>query len=347
MSVRPVTDAERAPIPLGADGQVPTLPNRVFITGANGFIGRALMNRYQSLGVQVCGMDLHADEAREVVAGDIATPGEWMAHAKGCDLFIHTAAVVSLSAGWDDYRRISVRGVRNALDAAVAGGAQRFVHFSSIAALGHDYADGANEQTPVVIGEAYRYGVAKGASEHVVLAAHAAGEVACTIIRPGDVYGPGSRAWVLEPYTMAKKRRLMLPAWGEGIFTPVYIDDLLDGMVLAAGLEAGSGQVFILWGNEPVRCKDFFANHWQWAGRKGAPPSMPTGLALWLTGIVWRVNRALGIQDEAAPDTMLMFSRKGGYSPDKARRLLGYQPKVKLDEGLRRSHQWLKTIGVC
>lgn len=332
-------------MPRGTDGQQPTVPAAVFITGANGFIGRALMERYRALGCRVAGMDLAADPARQVVAGDITRPAAWAAQAAGCDLFIHTAAIVSLSADWDEYRAVSVRAVRQALDVAIAGGCRRFVHFSSIAAMGFDYAPGADERAPVVIGPDYRYGVAKGASEHVVLAAHAAGEIDCTIIRPGDVYGPGSRAWILEPLHMARKGRLLLPDGGRGTFTPVYVDDLLDGVMLAAGLDRGRGQIFILAGAEPVPCRDFFAYHWRWAGREGVPYSLPLALATRLTSAVWKVNRRLGIRDEVSPDAIHMLARPGGYSIDKARRLLGYAPKVSLGEGMRRSEAWLQQIG--
>lgn len=331
--------------PTGRDGQTPVLPQRVFITGANGFIGRKLYERYQGLGCDVRGMDLQADEARSVVAGDLTQPEAWQAHAKDCDLFINTAAVVSLAAEWETYRAVSLKGVRNALDVAIANGAKRFVQFSSIAAMGYDYEPGADETAPVVIGEQYRYGVAKGASEHVALAAHAAGEIDCTIIRPGDVYGPGSRPWLLEPLKMAKAGQLILPDKGKGIFTPVYIDDLVDGTLLAAGLAEGRGRIFILWGNEEISCRDFFSNHWRWAGKKGAPPSIPLAVALKLTHGVWWLNRTLKRHDEVTPDTMLMFARKGGFSIENARKHLGFEPKVKLNEGLQRSEQWLKEIG--
>lgn len=332
-------------MPEGTGGQTPTIPKSVFITGANGFIGGALLERYKALGCDVHGMDMQADPDRNVVAGNLVEPEGWAAHAKGCELFINTASVVSLAADWKAYRDISVAGARHALDVAVAGGASRFVQFSSIAAMGYDYPPGADETWPVIIGSDYRYGVGKGASEHAVLAAHAAGEIPCTIIRPGDVYGPGSRAWLLEPLKMARAGQLILPSKGNGVFTPVYVDDLLDGVMLAAGLPEGSGQIFILWGGEAVSCKDFFSHHWQWAGRKGSPPAIPLAAALALTGGIWRLNRTIKRNDEVTPDTMLMFSRKGGFSQAKAERLLGYKPKVGLQEGLQRSEAWLKEQG--
>ena len=335
----------KASMPAGAAGQKPAKPGAVFITGANGFIGRALGNRYRDLGCEVRGMDLQADPDANVVAGDLTQPESWAEHAQGCDLFINTAAVVSLAAEWQTYRHGSLQGVRCALDVAIAGGAQRFVHVSSVAALGYDYPDGADERTPTVIGEEYRYGVAKGGSEQVVLAAHAAGEIECTILRPGDVYGPGGRAWLLEPLKMARSGQLILPDGGRGMHTPIYIDDLLDGAMLAAGLPEGSGQIFILWGGEAITCREFFGHHWRWAGREGAPRSLPLKAALALTSTIWKLNRVLGRKDEVTPDTMLMFSRKGVYSGEKANKMLGFEPKVDLQEGLKRSEVWLREIG--
>ena len=334
-----------AKMPVGSAGQTPAVPKSVFITGANGFIGRALMNRYKALGCDVRGMDIKADPEWNVVAGNLIDPKSWADHAKGCELFINTAAVVSLAAEWKLYRDVSMQGVRNALDVAIAAGVKRFVHYSSIAALGWDYANGADEKTPVVIGEQYRYGVAKGASEHVVLAAHAAGEIECTIVRPGDVYGPGSRAWLIEPLKMAKAGQLILPNGGKGVFTPVYIDDLLDGTMLAAGLSEGSGQIFIFTSGVETSCREFFSAHWRWAGRKGFPPTLPLSVAVALTTGLWKFNKAIGRQDEVTPDTMYMFARKGNYSIAKAKSRLGYEPKVGLGEGLRRSEAWLRQIG--
>jgi nucleoside-diphosphate-sugar epimerase len=332
-------------LPIGALGQTPVLPRAVFITGANGFIGRVLLNRYKALGVEVRGMDIKADPAANVVAGNLTDPDTWAAHAKGCDLFINTAAVVSLTADWQTYRDVSVKGVRNCLDVAIAGGAKRFLQYSSVACLGWQFPDQTDEKACVVIGPDYRYGVAKGASEHAVLAAHASGEIDCTIIRPGDVYGPGSRAWISVPYEMCKAGKMVLPAHGQGIFSPVYVDDLVDGTLLAVGLPEGRGQIFILSGGIPMTCLDFFTNHWHWAGRKGQPRTMSTGTAVFITRILQTVNRWLKRQDEASPDAMYMFARSGDFSIAKAQRLLGYQPKMDLATGLKNSENWMRETG--
>ena len=122
-------------------------PARVFVTGALGFIGRALADRYASKGAEIRGVDVRADPERGVVAGDVAEPGDWQSHAAGCDLVIHTAAVVSMRDDPGPIWRVNVLGTRHALDAA--RDASRFVHLSSVTAFSFDFPDGVTEDYPV------------------------------------------------------------------------------------------------------------------------------------------------------------------------------------------------------
>lgn len=334
------------PAPVGTQGQTPRIPARVFVTGANGFIGRAVATRYRELGAEVRGVDVAADAAFDVVAGDVGADGPWQAHARGCELVVHTAAVVSNVAPPELYRRISVGGVRKALDAAVAGGARRFLHISSCGAYGWHRPPDADERCPITVLSGNAYQDAKAAGEHPVLAAHAAGEIACTIVRPSDVYGPGSRPWVLIPLEMIRKGLFFLPAHGQGLFCPVYVDDLVDGIVLAAGLDAGAGQIFNLLGVAPVPAAEFFAYHLRFAGRGGVPRSFSTATALRLAGAASRLSRLLGRPTEASRESMLMLSKSHSPSMEKARRVLGYEPKVDLAEGMRRTEAWLRERGL-
>ena len=143
---------------------------RVFVTGASGFIGRALCERYRADGHEVAGCDLEADASRGVVGGDVSEPGAWQRHATGCDLVIHTAAVVSFRLERpEEVWRANVLGTANAIAAAERAGARRFVHFSSVTVFGLDFPDGVDERYPVH--NTYMpYPDTKIASEQLVLA---------------------------------------------------------------------------------------------------------------------------------------------------------------------------------
>ncbi|BBX59385.1 hypothetical protein MSHO_47300 [Mycobacterium shottsii] len=168
------------------DRPAPSLSGRtIFITGANGFIGRAMSARFRALGAVVRGVDLAADPAGDVVAGDITRPETWAAAPtglEGADTVIHTAALLGAAFPLKQAWHVNVLGTSRVLRAAIDAGVRRFVHFSSVAAYGFEFPDGVDETYPVhVNGDVYTD--TKVNSEAVVLAAHGAGEIDVTVIR--------------------------------------------------------------------------------------------------------------------------------------------------------------------
>ena len=320
-------------------------PRRVFITGARGFIGRTLADRLRAAGSEVCGVDRVADPVAGVIAGDVRAAGAWQQAMSGCDVVIHTAAVVSNAASLADSWQLNVMGTRHALDGAARAGVERFVHFSSVRAFSDlDYPDGVDEHHPVRT-DGNPYVDTKVAGEQVVLQAHAAGELPCTIIRPGDVYGPGSRPWTILPVEAIKANQFVLPAMGQGVFSPVYVENLVDGVMLAIKASAASGQVFILSDGIGVSCREFFAHYYRMLGKRG-PICLPTPVVVALAGAASLAARVRGEESEANAATVRYFARPGSYSIAKAKRVLGYQPAVDLVEGMRRTEGWLRETGL-
>jgi nucleoside-diphosphate-sugar epimerase len=314
---------------------------RVFVTGASGFIGRALAERFAAAGAEVVGVDLAAAPERGVVAGDVTTPGGWQEAVAGADVVVHTAAIVSNAYDLETSWRVNVLGTRNALDAAARAGVGRFVHISSVRAFSDlGFPDGVDESHPVRP-DGNPYVDTKIASEQVVLQAHAGGEVECAVVRPGDVYGPGSRPWTLLPLEIIRSNRFLLPAMGRGAFSPVYVDDLVDGLALAAEHPDAGGQVITIGGSGPVQAREFFGHYFRMLGKRG-PLCLPTPLAVGLARIAGAAERARGQRTEINAASMRYLARPGGYSIAKARRLLGYAPAVDLAEGMRRTEAWLR-----
>ena len=317
---------------------------KVFISGGLGFIGSVLAERYREQGAEVRGVDVRADPALGMVAGDVAEEGAWQRHADGCDLVIHTAAYVGFGGRLDDVWRTNVLGTRRVLDAAAHGGAERFVHFSSVTAFGFDYPDGVDERWPVRL-TGNPYPDSKIASEQVVLQAHVAGEIAATIVRPGDVYGPRSRGWTVLPVQMIKSGQMVLPAGGRGHIGPVYVDNLVDGVMLAAASGEASGEVFTIADGIAVEIGDFFANYSRMLG-KPRPRTLPTPVAAGVAGAGGRVMKLLNKDTELSAGSVKYLAKRGAYSIEKARRVLGYEPNVSLEEGMRRCEEWLRAEGL-
>ena len=318
-------------------------PARVFITGALGFIGRALGDHFRRRGAEIRGVDVRADAGRGCVAGDVSRTGEWQSAAEGCDLVIHTAAVLSMRNDPDPIWRINVLGTRNALDAARAGGAERFLHLSSVVAFSFEFPPGVTEEHPVRC-NGVPYVDTKVTSEQVVLQAHAAGEVPCTVVRPGDVYGPASRPWTVLPVEELTRGRLLLPAMGRGIFSPVYVDDLVDGIVRASTRAEAAGQVFTLAGGVGVTTRDFFGHYAAALGKRVRVA--PTPVAKALAAAAGGAARLVGAESEVNAGVAGYLARTGTYSIEKARRMLGFEPRVDLEEGMRPTIGWLREEGL-
>lgn len=319
------------------------MARRALITGASGFLGRAVAARLRTDGWQTRGVDLRDDPAAAVVAADVGHEGVWQDHASGCDLVVHTAAVVSMRLERPaEVWRANVLGTKHALDAAARNGVRRFVHFSSVAVFGFDFPDGVDERHPVRP-TGVPYADTKIAGEQVVLQAHAEGRVDAAIVRPGDVYGPGARAWATLPVEHMRARRFLLPRGGRGIFSPVYVDDLVAGVVAAATHDDASGQVFTLSGGVGVPTREFFGHY---AGALGQRiPTAPLPVARGAA----RAGRLLGRLRPGDTDVnahaITFLDRRGTYAIGKARDVLGWAPRVGLDEGMPRTLAWLRAEG--
>src|SRR5205085_3366219 len=121
-----------------------------------------------------------------------------------------------------DFIRVNVEGTANVLDAAEAAGNARVVQVSSVVVFG--YADTSHQDE-----SAFRrnmgvpYIDTKSASDRI------AARRGAVIVRPGDVYGPGSLSWVVRPVELMRSRRFAVPGKGDGTMLPIYVDDLVAG----------------------------------------------------------------------------------------------------------------------
>ena len=319
-------------------------PERVLVTGAAGFIGRALVERFRELGSEVRGVDVIELDDDAHLGADLTEPGGWQSHADQCDLVIHTAAVVGMYSSREGYWETNVAATRHVLDAAIAGGAKRFVHLSSIVVYGFDFDGEVDERTPVRPNGVH-YVDTKIASEQVVLEAHAEGEIPCTIVRPGDVYGPGSRPWTTEPVQLLKARQLILPAGGRGLHSPVFVEDLVDGIVRASSAPEAAGRIFILTGSERPTIGEFFAHYSRMLGI-AEPRTAPTRVVREIARAMDLAAKVRGRRSEATPGAIDYLTRRGSYSIERARDTLGYQPAHDLNAGMEKTEEWLRAAGV-
>lgn len=307
----------------------------VAVTGA-GFIGTAMCRRLVAEGHRAIGIDVDFAAAPRVNAAgaefrpaDVSVRGELRRALDGADLVVHTAAIVREHGPMADYVRVNVGGTDNVCTAARDAGVERVVHLSSVAAWGYDFETDITEDEPVVKDSSNPYIATKAASE-MVARKHGA-----TVVKPGDVYGPASVPWTILPFGMIKSGRAALPMKGKGIVTLVYVDDLVDCMYRALTVPEADGQVFTAWDGRAVTTGEFFAHYSRMLGKRKVRTA-PAAL----------LRQAMRLAPGVHPDGLIFLQRKAVYPNERARRVLGWEPQVDLDEGMRRTENWLRKEGM-
>ena len=316
---------------------------KVLITGANGFIGNKLMAHYQAQGIPVVGVDLSGN-GEDIFQGDIGQPETISQLLQDCDVVVHTAALVSNSIADADMWRVNVLATRKLIAAAEKHKVRRFVQISSIVAYGNS-AEGELDEEQPVHADGGSYVLTKLASEHAVLAATANSPMELVIIRPGDVYGPGSRPWVILPIEAINKGQFMLPAKGQGFFRPIFISDLIRGIALAVSTKEAAGEIFNLSCEGYMTTAEFFSHHYQWMNKRG-PLKVSTGLAMFAASAATKLAQMTGGVNEASTATIVQLCTKSWFSIAKAERVLGWKPEVSFEDGMQQSKQWAQAQGL-
>ena len=306
------------------------------VTGAGGFIGAAMCRRLVAEGHSVVGVDIDPAAAARVTEtgaqfrrADTADRGAVRGALDGADLVVHTAALLPGGATMADAIRVNVGGTENVCVAARDAGAGRVVHLSSVAAWGYDFKTDITEDQPLATHSPHPYVATKAASE-LVARKHGA-----AIVKPGDVYGPGSQPWAVLPLEFIKSGRIALPMKGRGILTLVYVDDLVDCIYRALTLPEGEAGVFTAWDGRPVTAKDFYDHYARMLEKKGVR-----------TAPVALLRPLLRITPGVDPDDLQFLMRRAVYPNARAREVLGWEPRVTLEEGMARTESWFREVGL-
>jgi nucleoside-diphosphate-sugar epimerase len=326
---------------------------RVLITGGTGFIGSRLALHYLSRGdsVKVLGQENTAAEVAnsnslkaqgaDVILASVANRNRLFEVAQGVDLVYHFAAAqheanVPDQHFWD----VNVTGTRNLLEASVAAGVQRFVHGSTIGVYGSSLAGVMHEQSPVHPDNIY--GRTKLEGEKLVLSFQ--DKLPVVVIRISETYGPGDYR-LLKLFKAIQKRVFFMIGNGRNMHHLIYIDDLIDGFILAGTVADAVGQLFVLAGKEALTTYDMvtlIAEHLGTQLPKFRAPLAPFSLVAMMLETLFR---PLGMQPPLHRRRMDFFKKSFVFSHEKSARILGFAPKVSFKEGVAATAAWYKSLG--
>jgi farnesol dehydrogenase len=321
---------------------------KVLLTGGTGFLGknvaRALHGRGHHLRVLAReGSNLEGLPAHEIARGDVCDAAAMRRAAEGCQAVVHMAALVKM---WvpdrEQFERVNVDGLRNALAAAEAARA-RLVYTSSFMAIGPTGPEPADESR-IHAGHSFRndYERTKARADVVAREAAAAGRD-IVLLYPGVVYGPGDRTeGNIVVNMIADHLRGAFPGVigpGDRLWSYAYVDDVAAGH--AAALERGrSGERYVL-GGDNVSMNGFFAALAEVAGVPAPRRHIPYPAAATLGWLLYAWAELTGAPPLLTHEVVGVFREHWAYASAKAERELGYQV-TPLREGLRRTLAWLR-----
>lgn len=318
---------------------------KVLVTGGTGFIGRPLTAKLSSLGARIRVLVRNRNDMKtlgphmEPALGDL-TDGESLLQAvRGCQVVVHLAAILGdRFVPRSRYLQVNVEGTGTLAEAALRSGVERFIHVSSVWAYGLVPREGIDESFPLKPSDT-PYGDTKAESQKVIERLAKERALPAVIVQPGDVYGPADQKWTLGPMDLMRAGKFKLIDQGKGVFQPIFVDDLVDGIVLAA--EKGRvGESYILCGEERTTFQAYFLQLATITGVESLP-SIPQWLAMTMAAMAEGFARLTG---STPPFTRTGVrgtgNRRDSYSTVKARQQLGFQPKTSITEGLRQIEAW-------
>jgi nucleoside-diphosphate-sugar epimerase len=319
---------------------------KVLITGAGGFIGSHLVDSQLEQGFEVRAVDLDINRLEHVkdhprlqaVQGDITQADLVDQLVTGVGVVYHLASAhLDVRQSETHYRQVNVEATQCLLEASQQAGVMRFVHCSSVGVIGNvknPPADEASECHPNNI-----YGKTKLEGERAALEFQRKTRFPVVVVRPAWVYGP--RCPRTEKLLRnIQKGRFPIFGGGKNLRHPVYIQDAVAGLELAARAEQAAGEVLILAGSSPVLVKEMLQVISEALGVRPPKLSFPLWLGMLVGFSLEQGFKLLGKQTPFSRRSLEFFTENNGYSIEKARRILGYQPKVDLHEGFRRTIQW-------
>jgi nucleoside-diphosphate-sugar epimerase len=237
---------------------------RIFVTGATGFIGGRLIEKL-STECQVKIRALVQTWSRacriarfpvELVRGDV-TDREGMSRATSdCDVIFHCA--YGNTGTVEHQREVNLQGTKNILDAAVANHVERLVHLSTILVYGVTSDGEIDERSPRhYLGLVYPD--TKLDAERLALRYADTKSLPVTVLQPAEVYGPYATVWTQNVINALNTSRQILINGGDGLCSPVYVDDLVSAMMLAAVKPQAIGETFLIAAEHPITWREFYA----------------------------------------------------------------------------------------
>ena len=310
---------------------------KILVTGANGFVGRALCVEAVVRGMQVRGgvrhqCDLPAGIERLIV-GEINENTNWQRALNGCDVLVHLAARVhvmreSAKNPLEEFRRVNVQGTEHLARSAVASGVKRFVYVSSIKVNGEETLGGKSYAERDMPTPHDAYGTSKWEAEQALHRVAEETGLEVVIVRPPLVYGAGVKGNFAQLLSVLA-RGIPLPlASIKNHRDLIYVGNLVDALVACATHSNAAGQTYLVSDGEGVSTPDLIRNLASALGKSNLVFPFPMSVMRFCASLLGKSSAVDRLTQSLQIDS------------SKIRKELGWQPPYTMQQGLKATADW-------
>lgn len=324
---------------------------KILVTGGTGFTGKALVKRLLEDGHLVVALDykegLQTDEIRdwgvEVIIGSVTDRNVVKKCMKGVEIVHHLAAAFrELNVPDSYYYHVNVEGTKVVLEEAFKENVKKFIYCSTCGIHGNIDNPPGGENAPIQPADYYQQ--TKYEAEPIVNEFFKKG-MKTVILRPAAIYGPGDP----ERFHMIFKRVStgIFPMFGNGktYYHPLYIDNLIDTFMLSMENSKGDGQAYLIADDEYLEIKQLVQKVAKALDISVKIPHFPI-IPLVIAGhICEKICKPFRINPPIFPRRVDWYRQNRAFKIEKAKRDLGYKPKVNIDEGLKKTASWYRQKG--
>ena len=328
---------------------------KLLVTGGTGFIGSHLAEegRRRGASVVVLGLtdrpeeranaELLARQGVEIVSGSITDPELCGQAMRGATHVFHLAVAMREGGKADEFfEAVNLDGTRRLLEAAGQSQVERFVYCSTIGIYGHRAPGVTAEGAPLRPGNVYER--TKVAAERLVRELAPAAGVPFAILRPADVYGPRDQR-LLKLFRGVSRGRFPLFGDATGRRHMVYVDDVVSAFFAACERAEAVGEAMIVAGPRPCTLHELIEEVRRVTGSRRYGLRLPLAPMLAAAAVVEDVCQKLHVDPPIYRRRMDFFTSDSAFDTSKARRLLGWTPRVELEEGVRRTYEGYRGVG--
>src|SRR5437763_16276535 len=323
---------------------------KVLLTGATGLLGGHLIQELQQRGEQIRALVLPVENADkliaqevEVVRGDVTDASTLAPAVRNIDIIFHLAGMMGVNRPLADYRLVNVAGSENLYRAAMAAGVRRFVHTSSHTVYGLGYGRFMTEKDELRP-DPDPYSLTKAEGDRLMRRLMLNSDVETVILRPGTFFGPADRLHFGRMAQKMKDGKGVIIGRGDNALPFCYVTDVVQGFLLAAYHENAAGNVYNISNDCPLTQLEMFnaiADAVEGIRPTRHLPYLPVyyGSIVAEKGIA-RVTRTRPLVTQLGA---MMFGSDNRHSVEKARRELGFEPKVDLRAGIKLAAEWFNA----